>query len=181
MKNDFIKSAIKLYNKTAEALYMTPVDFSEISTDNCRMLWLNAGFKPKCSQYGNMLGGFLYVPTGKIYNFRFHIHEPGQKIASLSNRMTSIEEICEEIIDLPSGPFADIKCRPTTFGHKAFWLYTPIDTLGNQEDRDLRQLMQSITAYSRKMQFCQKLRKTDKKYLKYKADEQNKINGGLRR
>lgn len=90
MKNDFIKSAIKLYNKTAEALYMTPVDFSEISTDNCRMLWLNAGFKPKCSQYGNMLGGFLYVPTGKIYNFRFHIHEPGQKIASLSNRMTSI-------------------------------------------------------------------------------------------
>lgn len=42
MKNDFIKSAIKLYNKTAEALYMTPVDFSEISTNNCRMLWLNA-------------------------------------------------------------------------------------------------------------------------------------------
>ena len=37
MENDFIKSAIKLYNKTAEALYMTPVDFSEISTDNCRI------------------------------------------------------------------------------------------------------------------------------------------------
>lgn len=177
MKNDFIKSAIKLYNKTAEALYMTPVDFSEISTNNCRMLWLNAGFKPKCSQYGDMLGRFLYIPTGKIYSFRFHIHEPGQKIASLSNRMTSIEEICEEIIDLPSGPFVDIKRRPTTFGHKAFWLYTPIDTLENQEDRDLRQLMQSITAYSRKMQFCQKLRKTDKKYLKIRLMNKIKLMG----
>ena len=169
MENDFIKSAIKLYNKTAEALHMTPVDFSEISTDNCQMLWLNAGFKPKCSQYGNMLGGFLYVPTGKIYSFRFHIHEPGQKIASLSNRMTSIEEICEEIIDLPSGPFTDFKCRLTTFGHKAFWLYTP-DSMLDGFDYDLRQLMHSIKAYAVKEQLCKHIRKFDKQYLRFMAE-----------
>lgn len=180
MGKEFIKTAIKIHNEAAERLHMTLIDFTEISTEYCKLLWLNAGFDPKCSQYGSMLGGFLYVPTNKIYSFRFHIHEPNQKIASLSNRMTSIEEIKENIIDLPDGPFIDIKCRPTTFGHKAFWLHTPIDTLENQEDRDLRQLMQSITAYSRKWQFCQKLRKTDKQRLKFKADEQNKINEFLR-
>lgn len=176
MEKEFVETAIKIHNKAAESLHMTPIDFTKISTEHCKLLWLNAGFEPKCSQYGSMLGGFLYVPTGKIYSFRFHIHEPNQKIASLSNRMTSIEEICKEIIDLPSGPFADIKCRPTTFGYKAFWLHTSIDTLENQEDRDLRQLMQSIAVYSRKWQFCQKLRKTDKQRLKYKTDEQNEMN-----
>lgn len=173
MGKEFIETAIKIHNKTAESLHMTPINFTEISTKQCKMLWLNAGFEPKCSQYGSMIGGFLYVPTDKIYSFRFHIHKPNQKFASLSNRMISIEEICEEIIELSDGPFIDIKCKPTIFGYKAFWLHTPTDTLENQEDRDLRQLMQSITVYSRKMQFCQKLRKTDKKRLKYKADEQN--------
>lgn len=80
MKNDFIKSAIKLYNKTAEALYMTPVDFSEISTDNCRMLWLNAGFKPKCSQYGNMLGGFYMYLQVKYITSDFIFMSLGKRL-----------------------------------------------------------------------------------------------------
>ena len=55
-------------------------------------------------------------------------------------------------------------------GRKAFWLYTPIKSLDG-DDLDLRLLMNSLCDYSRNMNFCKQLRKTDKIYLQFQQLE----------
>ena len=60
----------------------------------------------------------------------------------------------------------------TDFGERAFWLNTPLNTLKN-EDYDLRVFINKLTEYSRKHDFCKKLRKTDKPRLEYLKEYPN--------
>lgn len=118
------------------------------------MLRLYIGKNPKSHMYGKMIGFFRYQ-DGKTYKFTWHVHKPKQKYASLSNRMTDIEEI------LSSDDDGCMKHIETGFGNKAFWLHTPIDTLSN-EDYDLRILMQNIKQWAVKEKLCKSFYKTDK-------------------
>lgn len=141
-------------------LHMEQVDEStlnRISTPFCQLLWLHIGINPNSLQYGDMLGGFLYKPENRIFSFRFHIHRPNQKYASLSNKMTVLEEIVERIYHIDDKDISWWISIPTSFGHRAFWLYTPMSKLENNDDKHLRHLMTNITKYSREMDLCKKL------------------------
>ena len=148
---------------------------NNISTPFCQLLWLSVGLNPESSQYGNMLGGFLYKPEGRIFTFRYHIHEPNQKYASLSNKMTSISEIVEKTYHLGDKSITTDGEIPTTFGHRAFWINTPMSALKSDDEKHLRHLMTCITKYSREQDFCRRLRKTDKKHINYVAAQEERI------
>ena len=111
----------------------------DLSTDKCKMLYLILCDNPNSYSFGKMYGYFEY--ENQIYKFTWHIHEPNQKIASLSNRMTET-------------------------GHKAFWLYTP-DSMLDGFDYDLRQLMHNLKTYAVKEQLCKHIRKSDAKHIKF--------------
>lgn len=140
---------------------------NELSTPFCQLLWLSIGLNPESMQYGDMLGGFLYKPESRIFTFWYHIHEPNQKYANLSNKMTSISEIVEKTYQLSNKSITTNVEIPTTFGYRAFRLNTPMSALENDDEKHLRHLMTCITKYSREQDFCRRLRKTDKKHLTY--------------
>lgn len=140
---------------------------NELSTPFCQLLWLSVGLNPESSQYGDMLGGFLYKPDGRIFTFRYHIHEPNQKYANLSNKMTTISEIVEQTYHLSNKSITMNEEIPTAFGHRAFWVNTPMSALESDDEKHLRHLMTCITKYSREQDFCRRLRKTDKKRIAY--------------
>ena len=135
----------------------------KISSDHCKIICLFLGRNPKSNQYGDMIGFFEYI-DGRIFRFRFHVHKPNQKYAQLSNKMTNIEMIVEH--NYPELNDIHYTVKDTDFGVKAFWNNTPTSSLEN-EDLDLRQLMQNLTKYSRKHNLCNKLRKTDKEHIAY--------------
>lgn len=163
-----------LYSNGNTKLNMQQVDEStlnKISTPFCQLLWLHLGMNPNSLQYGDMLGGFLYKPENRIFSFRFHIHRPNQKDASLSNRMTVLDEFIEKIYHIGDKDIPWWISGPTSFGCQAFLLYTPMSKLENDDDKHLRHLMMNITKYSRKMDLCKKLRKTDRAHLEYLKEE----------
>lgn len=76
-----------------QSLYgsFVPQPCSELSTDDCKMLRLYIVNNPESYMFGAMYGIFEY--EGDIYQFTWHIHEPKQRLASLSNRMTNIKQL----------------------------------------------------------------------------------------
>lgn len=165
-----IHAIIQTYYNAHKSMKMDLLDntvLDSISTPFCQLLWLSIGLNPESMQYGDMLGGFLYKPEGRIFTFRYHIHKPKQKYANLSNRMTSISEIVEKTYQLSNKSITTNVEIPTTFGYRAFQLNTPMSALENDDEKHLRQIMTSITQYSREQEFCRRLRKTDKKHLTY--------------
>ena len=165
-----METLIKQYNEDNKALNMISVQDSDketISTENCKLLWLHVALDPNSSQYGYILGGFLYIPTDQVFAFRYHIHRPNQKYASLSNRMMTIEEMFEKTESINGDEYIFFERHQVGFGQRAFWINTPDDILKTNEEKDLRKLIRNITAYSRKMDFCKKLRKIDKKHVEW--------------
>lgn len=165
-----IHAIIQTRYESHRHMMMDSVDsdvLSELSTPFCQLLWLSIGLNPESMQYGDMLGGFLYKPEGRIFTFRYHIHKPKQKYANLSNRMTDLAEIVKKTYNFHGKDITLQEEMPTTFGQRAFWLHTPMSALESDDEKHLRQIMTSITQYSREQEFCRRLQKTDKKHLIY--------------
>lgn len=165
-----IHAIIQTRYESHRHMMMDSVDsdvLSELSTPFCQLLWLSIGLNPESMQYGDMLGGFLYKPEGRIFTFRYHIHKPKQKYANLSNRMTDLAEIVKKTYNVYGKDITLQEEMPTTFGQRAFWLHTPMSALESDDEKHLRQIMTNITQYSREQEFCRRLQKTDKKHLIY--------------
>lgn len=168
-----IKDIIKHYNDSNTKMKMDSVtqnDLSIISTSNCKLLWLHIGINIYSSQYGQILGGFLYIPTNSIYKFRYNVHKPNQKYSCLSNKMISISQITEKTYYANNANITLLEEQDTNFAKQAFWLHTPYNTL-NKEEKDLKDLMINITTYSRSKNLCALFRKLDKKYLSIKKGD----------
>ena len=171
-----INSKIKEYladrKSTGQKLRLTEItDIDKLSTNKCQVIYMAIGLDIQSTQYGEILGSFIYKPTNEVYQFRFHVHRPKQQHASLSNQMTNIEQVIFEEISIP-GPknsektFLDFKIAYTDFGKMAFWKATPTSTLTGTH-YDLRILIRNIQVYSQKKKYCYMLRKTDTKRLAY--------------
>lgn len=153
---------------------------NELSTPFCQLLWLFVGLNPESLQYGDMLGGFLYKPEGRIFTFRYHIHRPKQKYATLSNKMTDLTEIVEKTYNIEGKSVTMHEETPTEFGQRAFWLNTPMSALEGDDEKHLRHFMTCITKYSREQDFCHRLRKTDKKHIAYMDAYEERIRNYVR-
>lgn len=138
------------------------VDCSQLSTDDCKMLRLYIAENPESSMFGQMYGIFEY--QNEIYEFQWHIHEPNQKVAFLSNRMTNFDKML--VTYDKKHNFRYVVNHPSETGHRAFWMNTPDDTLDGF-DLHLRKLMHSIKAYAVSEQLCKRIRKYDRKHLKW--------------
>ena len=146
------------------------VDCSQLSTNDCEMLRLYIAEKPESYMFGKMYGVFKY--KNELYKFLWHIHEPNQKMASLSNRMTNFDKMIVQYDE--KHDFRYVVCRPSDTGHKAFWLYTPDDMLDGF-DLHLRQLMHNLKTYAVSEQLCKRIRKFDKKHLDWLKKQDNMI------
>lgn len=158
----FIKERKEVFNYSGRELLSNSKN-KEISTDVCKVLYLNVGLNPSQNYYGQMVGAFVYLPTDEIYTFEYFIHRPKQKSPALSNKMKNIYKVTKKHLN---NDFYYFDENTTNFGQRAFWLSTPLNTLKN-EDYDLRVFMNKLTEYSRKHDFCKQLRKTDKTRLEY--------------
>lgn len=106
-------------------------------------------------------------PDNRIFAFRYHIHRPNQGSSNLSNKMTDLSEIVEKTYKISGEEITITEHVTTGFGHRAFWLHTPMSALESDDEKQLRHLMNYITRYSREQDFCRRLRKTDKKHVAY--------------
>lgn len=143
------------------------VDCSHLSTDDCKMLRLYIAMDYASYMFGHMYGFFSY--ENQIYEFTWHIHEPKQKYAHLSNQMTNIEQIVLKH-DLKYDFDYITKLSPKS-GHMAFHLYTPDSSLTGF-DLSLRKLMKSIKAWSVREQLCKQIRRFDNKHLKWRIEQE---------
>ena len=170
--NDKIKEYLADRKNAGKNLKLTEItDIDKLSTDKCQVIYMAIGLNIQSTQYGEILGSFIYKPTNEVYQFRFHVHRPKQQHASLSNQMTNIEQVIFKEIPIPDTKnpektFLDFKIAYTDFGKMAFWKATPTSTLTGTH-YDLRTLMTNIQAYSQKKKYCYVLRKTDAKRLAY--------------
>lgn len=160
------KAILNFYTECYDYDSFVPQPCSELSTDDCKMLRLYIADNPESYMFGKMYGIFEY--EGDIYQFTWHIHEPKQRLASLSNRMTNIEQL----IVKRKNDIEFISTTMTKAGCKAFWLYTP-DNYLNGFDLSLRKLMKSIKNYAVSEQLCKQIKKNDHKHLEWK-DKQEK-------
>ena len=149
------------------------VDCSQLSTDNCKMLRLYIAENPESYIFGKMYGIFEY--QNELYKFKWHIHEPNQKFSSLSNHMTNFEKMISKYDK--KHDFRYVMCQPSYDGHKAFWLHTPDDILDGF-DLHLRKLMRNLKTYAVSEQLCKKIRKFDKKHLKWRNEINRKLKYG---
>lgn len=159
-----LKHVDKVY--TGSKLNMTSVPCEQLTTNACKMLRMFIGFDPCSYGYGQIYGVFKYKDD-RIFGFKWNIHRPKQKYASLSNRMTDIFEY--SIAQKYDFPFVNRE-EFTEFGAEAFWINTPTKSLTG-EDYDLRILMQTIKKWAVKEQLCKKIRKSDKKYMNWQNND----------
>lgn len=158
-------------NRQAEYFMMTKLPPNELSTDKIPVIGALFGENPASAMYGKIIGYFQY--QDKVYEFWYHVHKPRQKYPHLSNHMTELYEVVKR--ETRYGSWYD-KIN-TSFGNMAFWDYTPLSYLEQQNQTDayeLRKLMMKITEYSRKQKLCKKLRKTDKQAILQNPLYQNK-------
>lgn len=164
----FTKERKEVFNYSSRELLSNSKN-KEISTDVCRVLYINVGLNLSQNYYGQMVGAFIYLPTNEIYTFEYFIHRPKQKSPALSNKMKAINKVSKKHL---KNDFYYFDEEATDFGERTFWLNTPLNTLKN-EDYDLRVFINKLTEYSRKHDFCKKLRKTDKPRLEYLKEYPN--------
>lgn len=110
--------------------------------------------------YGEIIGLFK-TEDGEIYRFTHRVHKPNKKSALLSNRMTRIEKIVKSDISEIGYKTAD-----TTFGYKAFWDNCSVKEFEQSGDKDaaaLKDLMCTITAYSRKNNYIRYFRNIERR------------------
>lgn len=167
--NSKIKEYLADRKSAGKNLKLTEItDIDKLSTNKCQVIYMAIGLDIQSTQYGEILGSFIYKPTNEVYQFRFHVHRPKQQHASLSNQMTNIEQVIFEEISIPDSKemFLDFKIAYTDFGKMAFWKATPTSTLTGTH-YDLRILIRNIQVYSQRKKYCYTLRKTDAKRLAY--------------
>lgn len=160
--SDHKKFILETYKSDHDLLELSAVDCGSILTDDCKMLQLYIGDNPKSYCFGKMYGCFEY--NNDLYSFSWHIHEPNQKLASLSNRMTNFSKLV-----VKTRSFNYVAEEMADSGHKAFWLYTP-DSYLNGFDLSLRLFMKKIKEYAASEQLCKKIRKLDQKHLAWKRE-----------
>lgn len=157
MKNIITKIAA-YYHQCNQELYMDELShhlLDEISTPECKLLWLDIGVNKKSSQFGYLLGGFIYKPTNQIFKFRYCIYDSNHM--KVMNQMTSISEIIiKNKPNLHDMFFDCFKEKETMFGISAFWRETLDKDLEDKDAYNLRQLMNQITSYVYKMQYSLK-------------------------
>ena len=162
MTNEYDKQLIlDFYTESYEqSPYYNLCPCNKLSTGDCKMLRLYIADNPENYAFGNMYGIFEYEDD--LYKFTWHIHEPKQKFASLSNRMTNIERL---IVRHKAG-YEFVSETIIDSGHKAFWINTPDDYLDGF-DLSLRKLMKNIKAYAVANQFCKHIKTFDSKHLEW--------------
>ena len=157
-----IETAVKDRKRVYEHSGMEPIT-DDLSTDMCTVHCAYIGLDVKSSMYGEIQGVFtIKNKPDQIFEFMFHVHEPMQKYAHLSNKMKNMYKLVEK----QWREYTSIERDLMEFGYKAFWLYTPDDLL-NDDEKIIRNLIRSVTKYSREKDYCKTLRKTDKKRLAY--------------
>ena len=172
MKKETIQEYIIFRKRTYKSLKLTEIkDLNRLSTNNITVICAGIGLNIESSQYGDILGSFIY--EDEIYEFRFHVHKPYQKYAQLSNKMTNVEHILINYMRMPNIDeeimYTCTDSESTPFS-MAFWQGTPLSSLSGP-NYDMRILMNKIIAYSRAKNYCDMLRKTDRKRTKYMLTE----------
>ena len=161
--NNHKKFILETYKSDHDLLGLSAVDCGSILTDDCKMLQLYIGDNPESYSFGKMYGCFEY--NNDLYSFSWHIHEPNQKFASLSNRMTNFSKLV-----VKTRNFNYVAEEMADSGHKAFWLYTP-DSYLDGFDLSLRLFMKKIKEYAVSEQLCKKIRKLDQKHLIWRLNQ----------
>ena len=169
--SDHKKFILETYKSDHDLLGLSAVDCGSILTDDCKMLQLYIGDNPESYSFGEMYGCFEY--NNDLYSFSWHIHEPNQKLASLSNRMTNFSKLVVKTKSFDyvakTKSFDYVAEEMADSGHKAFWLYTP-DSHLDGFDLSLRLFMKKIKEYAVSEQLCKKIRRLDHKYLAWKVN-----------
>ena len=91
----FTKERKEVFNYSSRELLSNSKN-KEISTDVCRVLYINVGLNLSQNYYGQMVGAFIYLPTNEIYTFEYFIHRPKQKSPALSNKMKAINKVSKK-------------------------------------------------------------------------------------
>lgn len=147
-----------------------PLD--DIKATDIDMLYFMVCICPESMSYGRGLGAFVYK-DGRVFRFTYNIHTPHCKGPHRSNTFTNIDEV---ILNTRHG-ITTADTRESDFGSKAFWYHTPMECL-KDEEISVRELMLSVQAYCRKMNFCEQLRKSDKAHERWENREKEVIGGG---
>jgi hypothetical protein len=170
-----LEKAIKDRKLLYAELGMTEI-VNDLSTDMCPVHCAYVGLNVKSNLYGKIQGVFtIKNRPSQVFEFSFHIHEPKQTYSHLSNKMDNMYELIEK----SWRECTFIERGSMKFGYKAFWVHTP-DSLLNDDEKIIRNLIRNVIKHSREKDYCKMLRKTDKqrlKYLKY-LDEKRMIKTG---
>lgn len=173
MKQALRESYLKFRQKERDKKYphmAELLDKDSLSTNKCQILYAHIGLDIRSPYYGKIVGAFMYKDwfehePNAIIEFVFHIHEPNQGRASLSNQMQSVDKI--SMLYMPDGEerfFANNQ----QFGKLAY-KHIPEKYL-TDDDLALYQFTKNLRAYSRKHNCCSIFRKSDKQHLQYVAE-----------
>ena len=110
--------------------------------------------------YGHAPGQIVAVVrhADRVFKIRFHVWRAHQS-PSEANRLTEIEELVTRTETIAGEPFEYLDAVPTDFGHKAFWLRTPVSDL-DADAVALRAVAARLKSYSVTHQWCRKFRTT---------------------
>lgn len=146
-----------------------PLD--EIKATDIDMLYFMVCFDPCSMSFGRGLGAFVYKDE-RVFRFTYNVHTPDCKGPHKSNTFTDIDQV---ILNTRHG-IVTADTKVSNFGYEAFWYYTPMDSLKG-EHKSVRELMLSVQAYCRKMNFCERLRRKDKAHERWENREIERISG----
>lgn len=134
-------------------------DCQEMSTDELFVFAAYIGDSIDSLYYGDIIG--FFETDGDIYRFTYRIHKPKKQRAILSNRMLKLDKIIKS--DLLEIGYQSIA---TPYGYKAFWSdYSLKDAeqSGENDVINLKNLMSTITAYSRRKDYIRHFRNFERR------------------
>lgn len=152
-----------MFEDNCRDLLMELLPTEEFHVDGLDVKAVALGKDVKSTQYGKLKCLFVY--NKRTYVLHYNVHVPRQGSSRLSNSPEWVDEIIQTEEIIQGEKFTDEKRVESSFGHKAFWLHTPLNTLEG-EDYLLRALIVKITEYSRREQLCKQFRKLDVQALK---------------
>lgn len=167
MDNDILnKMQTNYYNE-----YMTKMDGSEISTEQCKIIFFYVGLDPKAKFYGQIHGICNYKDEKLIF-FEWNIHSPNQEYSFETNKIKHLWEL-EEIND-SSGNLLLYNRKEISIVKGTSMSFTE----GNENQNtanftiDLQELLKSVKKWSVAHQLRQELRTTDRQRIAF-LNEQN--------
>lgn len=126
----------------------------KIETNDCKILCAGICFDASCPLFGNMYGCFkVNNMPDQVFEFIYHIWRPDQD-DDYTNEMTHIYELIEK--NKFGVTYYDRVHTP--FGNNAFSDYPSYKTFNN-DDKIMKNLMDTITAWSKANDLCGVMKK----------------------